>query len=406
MLEHWMWLAHMPGFANDSKKLALLQYFGSPEHVYSADASEYAQIPDLGPGALEALEDKSLALCREALETCDKEGIHILTWEDKEYPNRLRNIFDPPLMLYYKGTLPDFDNLPTIGIVGTRKPSAYGLTVARRLGAEIGCCGGLVVSGLASGVDSAAMSGALTAGCSTVGVLGCGVDIVYPKSNRELFASVEQYGCILSEFMPGTEPFKWNFPKRNRIISGLSCGIVVVEAPEKSGSLITARLALDQGRDVFAVPGNIDMPGFTGSNRLLREGAGAVSCGWDVMSEYAGLFPDKIRKETAPAAQTEAPPKVAQKPQIPRKKTEKQPAKQKKDIDNKAAAPYIDVKTTPRGLSESEQRIVDCLQSGERLVDDVIAETGISSGKVLCALTMLELKRVIVRHPGKRISLR
>lgn len=406
MLEHWMWLAHRPGFANDSKKLALLQYFGSPENVYDADPSEYAEIPDLGSLALEVLEDKNLALYQEALETCDKQGIGIVTWEDEEYPNRLRNIFDPPLLFYYKGTLPEFDSLPTIGIVGTRKPSAYGLTVARRLGAEIGRCGGLVVSGMAQGVDGAAMSGALTAGCSTVGVLGCGVDIVYPRANRELFAGVEKYGCILSEFLPGTEPFKWNFPKRNRIISGLSSGIVVVEAPEKSGSLITAKQALDQGRDVYAVPGNIDMPSFAGSNRLLREGAGAVSCGWDVMSEYVSMFPDKIRKDTTPVQEPETTEKVAQKPQIPRKKSEKQPDKNKKDIDNSAAAPYSDVKTTPRGLSDSEQKIVDCLRFGERLVDDVIAETGISSGKVLCALTMLELKRVIVRHPGKRISLR
>lgn len=409
MLEHWLWLAHLNGISSDSKKHALLQHFGSPENVYSAASDEYAAIPDLGESALEALADKSLERYREAIDTCTKLGIQIVTWQNREYPARLKNIYDPPLVLYYKGTMPDFDALPVIGIVGTRKPSAYGLTVARRLGAEISQCGGLVVSGLALGVDGAAMSGALVAGFGTVGVLGCGVDVVYPRSNRSLFDSVEKYGCILSEFLPGTEPMKWNFPKRNRIISGLSCGIVVVEAPEKSGSLITARLALNQGRDVYAVPGNIDMPGFTGSNRLLREGAGAVSCGWDVMSEYQARFPDKIRKDERPIPESEKPdsqPKVAQKPKQPRKKPEPAASARKKDIDNERPAPYIDVKTTLHGLSESEQKIVACLTDGERLVDDVIAETGISSGKVLCALTMLEVKRIIVRHPGKRISLR
>lgn len=412
MLEHWMWLAHRPNI-KEHTKLELLQHFGSPERIYDAEESDFLEVEGLSSAALESLCDKNLGLYLEALETCARESIHIVTYSDREYPRRLQNIYAPPLLLYYKGTLPDFDSLPVIGVVGTRKPSAYGLTVARRIGAEITRCGGLIVSGLAVGVDAAAMSGALLAEGGPVGVLGCGADVVYPKANKSLFASTEQYGCILSEFLPGTEPLKWNFPKRNRLISGLSCGVLVVEAPEKSGSLITAHDALEQGRDVYAVPGNIDMPNFAGSNRLLRDGAGAVSCGWDIMSEYQARFPDKIRRDDTPVSNLdgdpsaqEPMPKVAQKPHVPRKKGTADPKPQKKDIDKERTAPYIDIKPIPKGLSESEQAIVSALSGGERLVDDVIAETGITSGKLLATLTMLELKRIIVRLPGKRIKLR
>ena len=180
-------------------------------------------------------------------------------------------------------------------MVGTRHASPYGMTTAKKMGYQITKCGGIVVSGMAYGIDGMAMKGALTAGAPVVGILGCGAEMVYPPSNRPLFSDVENYGCIMSEFPPGTPPVKWNFPKRNRIISGMSCGVLVVEAPEKSGALITARCAADQGRDVFVVPGNIDVPTFVGSNRLLRDGAIAVSSGWDILSEYQMQFPDKIR---------------------------------------------------------------------------------------------------------------
>ena len=230
---------------------------------------------------------------------------------------------------------------------------------------------------------------------------------------------MEQFGCILSEFAPGVSPAKWTFPKRNRIMAGLSCGVLVVEAPEKSGALITARQALDQGRDVFTVPGNIDVPSFAGSNQLLRDGAIPVFSGWDVVGEYAALYPDKIGKYDAPATQTaypdeiaaasaaETPPaKVAQKPRLPRPKKEKEEKSQKKDIDNSTDAPYIDVNDTLPKLSAEESQVVACLKGGQRLVDDVIAETGLTTGKLLALLTMLELRGVIRRLPGKRIALK
>ena len=418
MLVHWIWFAHRPGL-KDREKMVLLQHFQDPEDIYFADAGAFEHIEGLTEEGAEALQDKDLTPAEETLEICSREKLHILTYRDAAYPNRLKNIPDPPVVLYYKGQLPDFDGSPVIGVVGTRKASAYGMTTAKRMGYQIGKCGGILVSGMAYGIDGMAMAGALTAGATVVGVLGCGADIVYPVSNSGLFRDTERYGCILSEFAPGTPPGKWTFPKRNRIISGLSCGVLVVEAPEKSGALITARLAAEQGRDVFAVPGNIDMPSFVGSNRLLRDGAIMVSCGWDVVSEYEALYPDKIRKDTAPAHMTAYPDevkaaeraekplaKVAEKLRLPKKKTQPEKETDKKGIDKEQSAPYIDVNETLSKLSPEEAAIVKAISGGERLVDDVIAETGLTTGKLLSSLTMLELKGVIKRLPGKRIVLK
>lgn len=419
MLVHWIWLAHRPGL-NDRLKAALLQHFRDPEDIFFADSEAYDHVEGMSEEANEALQDKDLIPAEEILDACQREKLHILTYRDAAYPAKLKNISDPPVVLYYKGQLPDLDASPVIGVVGTRKASAYGMTAAKRLGYQIGKCGGIVVSGMAYGIDGMAMSGALTAGQKVVGVLGCGADIVYPLSNRALFKDVESYGCILSEFPPGYQPTKWSFPKRNRIISGLSNGVLVVEAPEKSGALITARLAAEQGRDVFAVPGNIDMPSFVGSNRLLRDGATMVSSGWDILSEYEGLYPDKVRRDETQAHQTayadevrkaaeEAPKthlKVAQKTRLPKKDPDLKKDLDKKVIDKEQSAPYSDVNEILSKLTSDEQAVVRALQTGGRLVDDVIAETGLTTGKLLAALTMLELKGILKRLPGMRITLK
>ena len=417
MLVHWIWFATRP--FSDRVKVNLLQHFSDPEEVYFADQGAFSAVDGLTKEQLEALEDKSLLQAEVILRQCSREKISILTFRDAGYPARLKNIADPPCVLYYKGRLPDFDGSPLIGVVGTRRASAYGLTAAKRLGYQIARCGGIVVSGMAHGIDSMAMGGALTAGREVVGVLGCGADIVYPPSNTSLFGDVENYGCILSEFPPGTPPIGRNFPRRNRIISGLSCGVLVVEAPEKSGALITANQALEQGRDVFVVPGNIDVDSFVGSNRLLRDGAIAVSSGWDVMCEYEALYPDKICRdekkvhlsaysdEVRQAQEPEKPlAKVAQKPAIPKKSKEKKRESDKKSIDNGANPPYSDVNKDLSALSPEERAIASALLDGERLVDDVIAEVGLPTAKVLATLTLMEIKGTVKRLPGKRITLK
>lgn len=411
MLIHWIWLATRNGLSDRVRK-ELLEHFRDPEDMYYAAEDAFDHLEEMTQEIRDALADKDLSEVRKILDQCARGDIHILTYRDAAYPVRLKNIPDPPMVLYYRGNLPDCDASPLIGVVGTRKASAYGLGVAKRMGYQIAKCGGTVVSGVASGIDSAAMQAALTAGGSVIGVLGCGVDVVYPNSNRGLYADTERYGCLISEFPPGSPPEGWHFPKRNRIISGISCGVLVVEAPLGSGSLITARSAADQGRDVFVVPGNIDVPSFVGSNRLIREGASLVTTGWEIMEEYEAQYPDKIIREDVPVKQAGYPDEAAKtdetgsRPEKPAKKQKASAGNEKKSIDNSGSAPYSDVNKPKPALSETEQRIVDALTLDPRLVDDVIAETGLPAAGVLSALTMLEIRGIVVRHPGKRISLK
>ena len=418
MLLHWIWLATRPGM-NDRMKAEVLRRFQDPEDVYYADAESFGSMEGMTDEAAAALRDKDLKEAKKILENCENQNIAILTYQDAMYPSRLKNIADPPLVLYYKGKLPEFDALPVIAVVGTREATPYGLKTAKNLGSQISRCGGLVISGLATGIDGMAMRGALSAGNPVVGLMGCGVDIVYPAYNRSLLLDTQRYGCLLSEFPPGTPPYKWNFPRRNRIISGLSCGVVVVEAPKRSGALITANQAAEQGRDVFVIPGNVDVAACAGSNALLRDGAIAVSTGWDILSEYQALFPDLIRKDTSPAVQNLYPDeeaalqaaertekKVAQKPRLLKNKPARKGKADKKAIDNRQVSPYSEkIDTEDPALTGDERAILGLLRHGERLVDDVIAESGLSSGTTLSTLTLLEVKGLIRRLPGRYVCL-
>lgn len=411
MLIHWIWLATRPDL-NDRDKLAALQHFRDPEDIFHAQPEAFREIEGLTEPGAKALQDKDLHPAGEILRQCMDKNIHICTYHDGAYPGRLKNIIDPPLVLYYKGYLPDMDGTPVIAVVGTRKATPYGISTARKFGSQIARCGGVVVSGMAEGIDSAATVGALIAEGSTIGVLGCGVDQIYPKCNRSIFMDVERYGCLMSEFPPGTPPYKWNFPKRNRIISGLSNGVLIVEAPERSGALITARQAAEQGRDVFVVPGNVDMPTCVGSNALLREGAISVTDGYQVVSEYLNLYPHKICMDRA----SEVPkhigkiektlPKVAQNHRSPQKNGASDRKKEKITIDNLDKPPYSDIRDASSELSEEEQKIIAVLRGGECLVDDLIVQTGLPAAIVLSKLTMLEIEGIVVRLPGKRAALK
>lgn len=418
MLVHWIWFATRAGVGDFTRK-KLLARFGSPEAIFEAGEAELHQVEGLKELGQWSLMDKTLDSSHGILRRCTDKGIRILTYQDAAYPNRLKNIPDPPMVLYYKGNLPDFDALAVIGVVGTRSASPYGLTMAKRMGYQIAACGGVVASGLAAGVDAMAMKGALTAGGIAVGVLGCGVDVVYPWSNRALFEDTQAYGCILSEFPPETKPVGKHFPQRNRIISGLSCGVLVVEAPEKSGALITARLAADQGRDVFTIPSNVDNPAGRGSNQLLKDGAIPVETGWDILGEYDRQFPDRIRNVSGGTRLQAAPEeihqagrerekrmaRVAQKPKKPVPSQAKEAKETKKVIDNGENEPYIDLNEIESSLSGDEKAIVAQLREGRRLVDEVIAATGLSAGAVLASLTLLEVKGVVHRLPGQFVEL-
>ena len=418
MLVHWIWLATRL-HVSDRMKVELVRRFQDPEAVYFADGNSYLEIEGLRAEGIAALADKSLQDAEQILRTCRKKDLKILTYRDAAYPSRLKNIPDPPLVFYYKGRLPDFDANPLIGVVGTRKASAYGMNIAGKMGYQIARCGGIVVSGMADGIDGMAIRGALTAGVPAIGILGCGADVIYPQKNRALFKDMEQYGCLLSEFVPGTAPLAHNFPKRNRIISGLSCGVLVVEAPERSGALITAQAALDQGRDVFVVPGNIDVDTSVGSNRLLRDGAAAVSSGWDIMSEYASQFPDCVQKpdlsvpsklqEEIGRSETQTGKnqhRVMQKADLFGKNPVSKQKEDKKVIDNGEASPYSGLEDRRSSLMPDEQKILSALTWEPRPIDDVIAETGIPSARMLATLTLLQVKGMVRQHPGKHISLK
>ena len=409
MLIHWIWLATRPDLS-DRLKLVVLDAFHDPEEVFYGEKKNYANVEGMTQSGAESLGDKDLTEAQKILDDCVEMGIQICTFHDGAYPSRLKNIADPPIVLYYKGNLTGLDSHPVIGVVGTRKASAYGLNTSKKMGYQIAKCGGILVSGLAEGNDGSAMTGALMAGGMVVGVLGCGADVVYPAMHKSLYRDTERNGCLITEFPPKTPPYKWNFPKRNRIISGLANGVLVVEAPYGSGSLITARRAADQGRDVFVVPGNIDVPTLQGSNSLLRDGAIAVSSGWDVVGEYASLYPDKIRMETGETiflSNTENPlPKVAQKPATPEKRSLFDRKKDKKPIDKGEKKSYSDQQNILASLSEPERELLKPLSKGEALVDDLIAASGMPAGKVLSMLTMLQIRGVVELLPGKRVALK
>lgn len=278
-----------------------------------------------------------------------------------------------------------------------------------------------MVSGMAVGIDSMATNGALLAGHSAVGVLACGVDVEYPAGSRDIRRELESRGCILSEYPPGSKPTPQIFPKRNRLISGLSCGVLVVEAPERSGALITARHAIEQGRDVFAIPGNIDSRGSAGCNALISNGARAVRYAWDLMQEYENLFPNKVHHWAGGIDLAEAlkgsvgPEWLAQRAYFPPKRepgsgSEKVTfdSPENKEIDKSAKGAYIEKKTIremPPDLTDDEQVVVRALSAELTQVDQIIAQTGLPANQVLAALTLLEMKGLVVRHPGKHYSL-
>ena len=387
--------------------MAALRRFSTPEEIYFASGDALRGIeglPDPAP-----LLDRDLSGAEEILARCYRKGIGILTIRDAAYPERLRNIDNPPLVLYWRGIIPAFDTEPVVAVVGTRHASAYGLVQAKRLGYQLGRMGAVVVSGGANGIDTLALKGALSAGRPVAAVLGGGVDVVYPAQNRDLFEDIARYGCLMSEYPPGTPALGAHFPVRNRILSGLSLGVLVVEAPRRSGSLITANFALEQGRDVFAVPANVGVTSCEGNIQLLKDGAIVVEDGWDVMKEYVSLYPELAQREPTRFEMTLAPeeiPKtdekngdrVAQDTDIPEKDD-------RKSIDKPENKAYIDVQEILSKLSPDERAVVQALQDGPLPADDVIDRCQLPAGRVLASMTLLEVRGYVRRLPGRRFSL-
>ena len=395
-LKYWVWLTTLPGLGQRTK-LQLLEHFASPEEIYFAPEEELLLAEGVTKTQCALLADKSLDRAEKVLEDCAKDGQFLLTMDDAAYPARLRNIYDPPLLLYGKGSLPLFDEEVAVTVVGTRSCTPYGVKAASELGYELAKQGALLVSGMAKGIDGEALRGALRAGGFTAAVLGGGADVVYPAANRRLYEDIAATGVILSEYPPGTEPRGEHFPVRNRLLSALSVATLVVEAPERSGALITAATALEQGREVFAVPGPSDAPMSRGCNGLIREGAGLVCEAWDVLSFYESRYPHKLRLLRA-----KLPPLPKGAPE-----TESgEPAKPVEEAPPAPALPVLDISQDPGGLTDDQIAVLSVLHTDiPTLTDDAAILADLPVRRVLSALTVLEIDGYVCRQ-GARSFLR
>lgn len=354
----WIGLNMIPGLASARIK-KLLGYFGSPEKIFCSSQDELMKVPGIGKEFAGRITDfnPEKEVGKELL-LAEKKKVKIITLQDEKYPPRLREIFDPPIVLYVRGELlPEDEN--AVAIVGTRHPSFYGKVVAEDLGKKLSERRVTVVSGMARGIDTASHRGALSGEGRTAAVLGCGVDVCYPPENAKIMESIAEKGAVLSEFPMGTAPEKGNFPRRNRVISGMSMGVIVVEAAQKSGSLITASLALEQGREVFAVPGKVDSPRSVGTNELIKEGAKLVHDVDDVIEEI-----------------------------LPGMKFDEREDKSKNG----------------EPLSPDEDIVFRKLSSEPVHVDSLCGDINLPASKVSSILMMLEVKGLVKQLPGKQFA--
>jgi len=350
----------------------LLERFGSPAAVLAAPPDLLRDVPGVGPKVATALfearrsDEADLVLSR-----CRQRGVRLLAPHLDDYPRMLREIPDPPAILYANGTLEQRDALG-IGIVGSRRCTAYGRKIAQKLAGGLARAGMTVVSGLALGIDSAAHRGALEAGGRTIAVLATGVDTIYPPEHEELAYEVAQQGAVISESPLGQKPLAGLFPQRNRIISGLSLGVIVIEASRSSGSLHTARHAMEQGREVFAVPGRIDSPHNEGCHALIRDGAKLITSVDDILEELGPLTEPVSLSPTPKSHHETAEPPPTEEVHSPRELT----------------------------LSDQERKVLNLVPKEPIHIDQILRESDLEHSRILSTLTVLEMKRMVRRYPG------
>ena len=350
---------------------ALMARFGSAERILAAGADELAAIPGFGPELVRRLRaaatDEGRERARAALGTLRRAGAVALTPADAAYPDVFRALPDPPYLLFAAGDL-ELMGTPGVAVVGTRSPTDYGLRAAGSLSGDLARAGLTIVSGMAKGIDAAAHAAALDAGGATLGVLGHGIDRVYPPGNAQLFERVRERGLLITELAPGEEPNAGNFPRRNRLIAALSLGVLVVEMGEKSGAQHTVTYALEQGKEVFAVPGPISSTRSAGTNQLLKDGARLVTSAADILEELRGV--GHAFAASGPAAVPGAGPDVPPPP--------------------------------PPDLAPDEAKVYAALAAEPRHVDELAAESGLAPSNVLAALLGLELRDLAESLPGKQ----
>ena len=410
----------------------LLEIFGTPYDLYKADESELEGLP-CSQNLKTRLADKSLKEATHIAEYCKQNRVRILFWQDEDYPSSLRPLRDPPVLLYCKGNLPDLSRKLCISVVGTRSMSEYGKGIAYRIGYELGAAGAVVVSGMALGNDGVAAAGTILAGGSTVAVLGCGIDIVYPREHQTLFEEILRRGAVMTEYPPGTPPAKQNFPTRNRLISGLSQGTVVVEGDLRSGSLITARTAILQGRDIYAFPGNVGETNSAGTNSLISDGAAIALSARDILENYAFLYRDsldlvklmKAEKRSnidedalsrmGVCTRTDKPKEM---PRTSPEKEERKPSRRQtggyrgeppRDRSAKTPAAPSPVSEPARGdasermlksLTDTQRRLFELLPLDHAVTIDYLTREGFTVGEIMAAMTVLEIKGLTVTLPG------
>jgi DNA processing protein len=365
---YWVGLGRIDGLGSRGA-LSLVNRFASPSAVYAASLTDLEACGLTSRVARAIHAQEGLAAAERELNSAQRLECHVVTLGSDAYPPLLKQISDPPLVLYVRGDS-SLLSRHAIAMVGSRRPSAYGSSVAHRLAGDLAQRGLVVVSGMARGIDSASHRGALEAGGKTVAVLGSGVDVIYPRENKRLSEAIVESGAIISEFPFGTHPAPENFPIRNRVISGLSLGTVIVEAAEYSGSLITARLALEQNREVFAVPGNITSPQSFGPNLLIKQGAKLVDQWLDVVEE----LPATIRMQLLPRALAS---------------------------ETTASAVLGTAQPLQFGLSPDEKTVYESLQADEALyVDSISSRASLPQPRVLAALLTLEMNGLVKQLPG------
>jgi len=362
----WLALTLTPGIAA-RLSARLLREFGSPEGVFRASLTgiEGCNVP--APTAQAIFKKQLFWRAEKEVDTLRKIGGKLVHWKEPEYPQALLQIYDPPVMLYVRGDMQVL-NAPSLSIVGTRRPTVYGSQMAERMGRDLAARGLTIVSGLARGIDAIAHQGATAVGGRAIGVLGTGIDVCYPKENKKLYEKVLERGAIVSEFPTGSHPAPENFPVRNRIIAGMPLGVVIVEGKQYSGSLITARLAMEFGREVFGVPGNVTQEVSFAPNLLIKQGAKLVTNAEDVIEE----LPTPVRAALVKAEAVES--------------------EQRNLL-------LVD------GLSVVQRKIYELLSAEEsRHIDEVVDTSGLNSSEVLATLFDLEMQGIVRQLPGKRFS--
>ena len=398
-IKYWVWLSALRMRPNVKQKL-LDHFQGDPERLYFSTEAELQKVEGLRPSDVTPLQVRELETAMDILARCEGDGISVITLQDAAYPARLKNIYDPPVVLYVKGKLPALDEEAAIAVVGTRDATPYGLKMARRFGHDLATCGGLVVSGLTRGIDRSAAEGALEACGKVIGVLGTAHD----SANGDLYDDVAVSGALVSEYPPGMKTYREQFRYRNRVTAGLSVGALVVEAPEGSGAVKFAYEALEQGKDVFALPGNVDAENCRGTNQLLKEGARPVTKAWDVLGEYAQLYRGKLRYiEERELEKLRGMP--AAKPEKYADFVQVRVPNPKKVIDKPNPVEYIDLEKQLDDLTPEQLKIVSAMGKEPIHIDDLIDAVGMAAPVVLAELTMLQIDGIVNQEPGKRFTL-